>query len=68
MSERNPVIDPRPGDELRGDPWRYRVARNEASRVTYERYLINWGYMDTRSASLPGWRDMAASLTVEKVA
>lgn len=66
MSERNPAIDPRPGDELRGDPWRYRVLAHEADQVTYEMIM---GMNRRRlcicsSVSLSGWRDMAAGLTV----
>ena len=68
MSERNPAIDPQPGDELAGNPWRYLVVWNEIDRVTYELYSKDWGYVAAHSVSLAGWRDMAVGLTVEKVA
>ena len=70
MSERNPVIDPQPGDELRGDPWRYRVLAHEADQATYEMILVmgRRRLCISSSVSLSGWRDMAVGLTVEKVA
>jgi len=74
MSERNPAIDPRPGDELRGDPWRYRVLAHEYGEVRYEMIPNSdfkrghWGHECTVTVSLFGWRDMAVGLTVEKVA
>lgn len=76
MSERNPVIDPRPGDELSGDPWRYRVVWVNGPIVMYEIHAINmrpgWSpecaTSSSHSVSLAGWRDMAVGLTVEKVA
>ena len=66
MSERNPVIDPRPGDELRGDPWRYRVLENDGEEVRYQALYGTLEYIAT--VSLSGWRDMAAGLVVEKTA
>lgn len=68
-SDRNPAIAPRPGDELRGDLWRYRVLSHKRRTVTYQMILrtdgTSYGNM---SVSLAGWRALAAGLTVEKVA
>ena len=66
MPERNLAIDPRPGDELRGGTWRYRVLCHLHGDVQYELLNQNWGYVATQSVSLSGWRDMASGLTVEK--
>lgn len=67
MPDRNPRIDPRPGDELRGDPWRYRVVWRKKEVVRYE-MIGALGAMAWHSVSLSGWRDMAAGLIVERVA
>lgn len=74
MPDRDPRTDPRPGDELRGDPWRYRVLWHARGVVRYEmihlrpEWLEEWAVRSSHSVSLSGWRDMAAGLTVERVA
>lgn len=67
MSERDPRVDPRPGDEIALEDWRHLViGRPREGRVLYTTWVGGMHLNSTCTASLEEWTDLARNAEIVK--